>query len=95
MKVYGEAAIMKFAKKYAASRKPLQRFLEVARSADWPHFSAVRQTFAAADYAPSTRTPIFDVGGNKYRIITRVDFKEQLLFVESVMTHEEYNREDF
>jgi mRNA interferase HigB len=94
VKVYGEAAIAKFARKHSTSRKPLQRFLEIARSADWPHFPAVKQTFSATDYAPSTRTLIFDVGGNKYRIVARVDFKEQMLFIQSVMTHEGYNRED-
>ena len=94
MKVYGEAAITKFAGKHAASRKALQRFLEIAREAAWPHFPAVKRTFAATDYAPSTGTLIFDIGGNKYRVIARVDFKEQMLFIQSVMTHEEYNREE-
>jgi len=94
VKVYGESAIAKFARKHAASRKPLQRFLEIARAAEWPHFPSVKQTFAATGYAPSTGTLIFDIGGNKYRIITRVDFKEQVLFIQSVLTHEEYHRED-
>jgi mRNA interferase HigB len=94
VKVYGEAAITKFAVKHSASRRPLQRFLEMARSAEWPHFPAVKRTFGATDYAPSTGTLIFDVGGNKYSIIARVDFRAQMLFIESVMTHEEYNRED-
>jgi mRNA interferase HigB len=95
VKVYGEAAIAKFAKKCAASRKPLQRFLEIARAARWPHFPAVKQTFLATDYASSTGTLIFNIGGNKYRLIVRVDFEEQVLFIQSVMTHEEYGREDF
>jgi mRNA interferase HigB len=94
VKVFGEAAITRFAAKHAASRKPLQRFLEIARSGAWPHFPAVRRTFAATDYAPSTGTLIFNIGGNKYRIIARVDFREQILFIHTVMTHEEYNRED-
>jgi mRNA interferase HigB len=94
VRVYGEAAMAKFAAKCAASRKPLQRFLEMVRSAEWRHFPAVKRTFAATDYAPSTGTLIFNVGGNKHRIIARVDFREQMLFIESVMTHEEYNRED-
>jgi mRNA interferase HigB len=94
VKVFGEAAITKFAAKHAASRKPLQRFLEIARSGAWPHFPAVRRTFATTDYAPSTGTLIFNIGGNKYRIIARVDFREQILFIHTVMTHEEYNRED-
>jgi len=93
VKVYGEAAVAKFAKKHAASRKPLQRFLEIARAAEWLHFPAVKQTFAAVDYAPSKGTLIFDIGG-KYRLVARVDFEEAMLYIERVMTHEGYDRED-
>jgi mRNA interferase HigB len=95
MTVYGEAALAKFARKYATSRKPPQRFLEVARAAEWPHFPAVKQTFAATDYAPSTGTLIFNISGNKYRLIARVDFEEQVLYIQQVMTHEQYARENF
>jgi mRNA interferase HigB len=94
VRVYGEAATAKFAGKHASSRRPLQRFLEIARAAEWPHFPAVKQTFAAADYAPPSGTLIFDIGGNKYRLVTRVDFEEKVLYIERVMTHEEYDRED-
>jgi mRNA interferase HigB len=95
LRVYGEAALARFAKKHPASRRPLQRFLEIAREADWLHFPAVRKSFAAADYAASSGTIIFDIGGNKYRLIARVDFEEQMLFIQRVLTHEEYVREDF
>ena len=94
VKVYGEAAITEFGKKHAASRKPLQRFLEIARGSDWPHFAAVRRTFPWADYAPASGTLIFDIGGNKYRLVARVDFEEQLLYVQAVFTHQQYSRED-
>jgi mRNA interferase HigB len=95
MKVYGEAALTAFARKYAASRKPLQRFLAIARLADWPHFPSVKQAFPATGYAPSTGTLIFDIGGNKFRVVARVDFEEQVLYLQSVPTHEGYDREDF
>ena len=94
MTVYGEAAVEAFAKQHAASRKPLARFLAVARAAAWKHFPQVKQTFPATDYAAATGMLIFDMGGNKYRLIARVDFAEQLLFIQAVMTHEKYNREN-
>jgi len=80
MDVYGEAMVAKFARKYPAARKPLQRFLKIARAAKWRHFPDMKQTFAATDYSPSTGTLIFDVGENKYRLVARVDFGEQILF---------------
>ena len=94
MRVFGEAVIAGFAKRHPGARKPLQRFANIARAALWPHFPAVRETFPATDYAPATGTLIFDIGGNKYRLIARVDFEEQLLAIQTVLTHREYDRED-
>ena len=94
MKVVGETVIVGFAKRRPASRKFLQRVAAIARSAVWPHFPAVNETFPATDYAPATGTLIFNIGGNKYRLIARVDFEEQWLVIQTVLTHQEYLRED-
>ena len=74
MKVYGEAVLTRFAGRNAAARKPLQRFLEIARGADWPHFPAVKQTFPTTDLGRRTGKVIFDIGGNKYRLIAVVNW---------------------
>ena len=95
MRVYGEAVAAKFAMKHPLSHKPLRRFLEIARESEWPHFPSVKKSFAAVDYAPSTGTLIFDIGGNKYRLIARVDFEEQMLLIQDVLTHGQYVKEDF
>ena len=55
----------------------------------------MKRTFPAADYASSTGTIIFDIGGNKCRLIARVDFDEQLLYVEQFLMHEEYDMKNF
>ncbi len=93
VKVFGEAVVAEFAQKHPASRKPLQRFVTLARAALWPHFPAVKETFQTTDYASSTGKLIFNIGGNKYRLIARVDFEEQLLVVQTILTPQEYNRE--
>ena len=93
MRILGEATAARFASKHADARKPLQRFLTVTRSADWPHFPAVKRTFPASDLGKQRGRLIFDIGGNKYRLIASVDFKEQLLVIERVLTHEDYSRE--
>ena len=95
MTVYAEAAITKFTKRYAAARKPLARFLATVRIATWGSFVEVKQSFPSVDYAPATGVLIFDIGGNKYRLIANVDFDERIMVIKSVMTHEEYSRENF
>lgn len=92
MTVYGERVMRDFGKKHVYSRKPLARFSALAIAAQWKHFPELKQTFPAADYAAETGTVIFNIGGNKYRLIARVDFEEQILSVEAVMTHEDYEK---
>lgn len=94
MEVVGEAKIAKFAKNHPQSRKPLARFLAVVRSAEWPHFPALEKSFPSTDYAPATGTLIFDIGGNKYRLLATINFERQILLIRDVLTHEEYNREN-
>ena len=93
MKVFGEAVIAGFAKKHPASRKPLQRFVTIAGAALWPHFPAVKETFPATDYAPATGTLIFNIAGNKYRLIGR--FRERVAGDPDRLTHQEHDREDW
>jgi mRNA interferase HigB len=94
LRVFGEGVIAAFARRHPASRKPLQRFVTISRAAVWPHFPAVRETFPAPDYAPAGGTLVFNIGGNKYRLIARVDFEEQWLAVRTVLSHQDYSRED-
>ena len=63
MTVVGEHKITRSAKRYAAFHKPLSRFVELARAAQWKHFSELKDTFPAADYVSGI--VIFDIGGNK------------------------------
>ena len=56
-------------------------------------FSRRQEELPRNTYAPETETSIFDIGGNKYRLIAKVDFEERILLVQTVLTHEEYSRE--
>lgn len=94
MLVHGVLTLSRFSRKHVGARKPLARFYELACSAHWKHLPDVKATFPATDYAPDTGTLIFDIGGNKYRLVARVDFEEQMLWIGSIMTHEQYNRKD-
>jgi len=95
VRVLGEAVLARFATKHADARGPLQRFLDIAQNAQWRHYAAVKDTFRSTDRGKQTGRLIFDIGGNKYRLIASVDFAEQLLVIEQVLTHEDYERVTF
>jgi len=50
----------------------------------------MKRTFQTADFvAPYV---VFDVGGNKYRLIAEIGFGRRVLFIRGIMTHKEYER---
>jgi len=87
--------VMMFAKEHAASRQSLTRFLAIVKSAAWASVVEVKKTFPSADYAPATGVLIFNIGGNKYRLIANVDFDDRIMVIKSIMTHDEYSGETF
>ncbi len=93
MEVLGEKAIEEFTKKHERSRKPLARFLEIVRAATWKHMPDVKATFPATDFDRAEQTYIFEIGGNKYRLLAAIDFDEQVISIEAVLTHQQYTKQ--
>ena len=78
-----------FKAKHSSSRSPLEQWVKTLRSSGPKHFVALKQTFGHADFvAPDT---VFDVKGNKFRVIARVSYALQVVTIISVLTHAEYD----
>lgn len=92
MTVIGESVLAQFGTRYADSRRPLARFLGLVKAAQWKHLLDLKQSFSSADYT-SSGIMVFDIGGNKYRVLASVDFVAQIVDLRAVLTHEEYDRE--
>jgi mRNA interferase HigB len=59
------------------------------QKANWQNLTELKQTYPAADLV--SRYVVFNIKGNKYRLITRIVYRSQTVFVIAVMTHEEYD----
>lgn len=61
------------------------------KHANWQSFVDLRSTFPSADLVG--RFTVFDIKGGSYRLICRVEYELQKVFIRYVLTHEEYDRE--
>jgi len=90
VRLIGQDIIDRFRRKYPHSRKSLNAWISIVRETNFAHHEDLKKTFNAVDYvAPHT---IFDISGNKYRLVARVDYGLRTVLVKSVMTHSEYER---
>jgi len=88
MHIVSHKAIRVFCEEYPNARNAMEHWYRVAKRATWTSFAEVRQSFNTADLvAPHV---IFDIGGNKYRLIAEINFSRRVLFIRGIMTHREY-----
>ena len=91
MNVIGLELLDGFASLHPDVKSQLNNWYKVARRAAWKNIIEVRQTYPYAD-AVGTCT-VFNIKGNHYRLITRIDYRAQTIFIKDVLTHAEYNKE--
>lgn len=90
MHIVSHKAIRRFCGRRREAANALNYWYKVAKRATWTSFVEVKQTFNTADFvAPYV---VFDLGGNKYRLIAEIHFRRQVLFIRSILTHQEYEK---
>lgn len=72
------------------SEQPLRAWFAEAARASWRTPADVKAAYRSASFVGSDRV-VFNVGGNKYRLVVAVKCSAQLVFVRFVGTHAEYD----
>jgi len=89
MHVISEKKLREFWEIWPQSEEPLRAWHRVAEHSTWECFADVRNAYAHADQVG--RCTVFNIGGNKFRLVVVIHFNRGKVYVRHVMTHEEYN----
>ena len=77
-------------KKHPDAESALQAWYRAMESEVFADFNNLRETFASADYVDGLT--VFNIGGNKYRLIAVIHYNRRKLFIRALLTHAEYDR---
>ena len=83
-------AIREFSKRHPDSKESLETWHSQTKRATWKSLPEMKQDFPSADLIG--RRTVFNIGGNKYRLIARVNHKTQRVFILFILTHAEYDK---
>jgi len=67
--------------------------VSVAKAADWSKPTDIKEMFRSADILANDRV-VFNIGGNKYRLVVAVHYRGKRVYIRFVGTHAEYDRID-
>ena len=89
MRIYSKRTLDEFSKVRADVATALNSWHQVAKSAKWQNIQEVKKSYSSADAAG--RFTIFNIKGNKYRLIVNIDYERQVIYIKYVLTHSEYD----
>jgi mRNA interferase HigB len=75
------------------AEKPLQAWFKEAEAADWKSPADIKARYASASFLNGDRV-VFNIGGNKYRLIVRVKYGPSVVLIRFIGTHSEYDAID-
>ncbi len=91
MRILNMAVIQKFSQQYPDAKIALNTWKKITEKARWKHLSEIKQTYnRSVDYVEGYT--VFNIKGNHYRLITKINYQLKIVKIESILTHKEYNR---
>ena len=93
MRVISRNTLKLFWEEHSDAEGPLKAWLREAQKAQWSCSQDIKASYASASIITSERV-VFNIGGNKYRLVVAIHFKSGVVFIRWVGAHREYDAID-
>ena len=92
-RIFAKSTLRQFWEKHPDSEQYLKTWFDTAMSSDWKTPADVKKSYANASILKNGRV-VFNIKGNTYRLVAKINFEKQLIFIRFIGTHGEYDKLD-
>ena len=93
MRVIAKKILREFWNTYTDSEEQLKTWYKEASKADWDNPNDIKADYAKASILKSGRV-VFNICGNKYRLIVEINYIRHWILIRFIGTHKEYDKVD-
>ncbi len=93
MRIIARRALRDFYEKHPDAKGPIEAWYAEAKKADWGTPARIKALFRNASILKDNRV-VFNIGGNKYRLVVKIQFDFRIIFIRFIGTHQQYDRID-
>ncbi len=90
MRIIVKSTLIRFPRRYPNAEGPLRAWHAEAKKASWRSAAEVRAMYGSASFLGGNRI-VFNLGGNKYRLIVRIHYNTRIVFIRFIGTHRQYD----
>ena len=91
MHVIARKTLVEFWGGHADSKSDLEAWFYEACNAHWKSPQDIKNKYSTASFLKDNRV-VFNIHGNKFRLVVRVNYKSETVFILFVGTHSEYDK---
>ncbi|MDB5157481.1 MAG: hypothetical protein JWR50_2188 [Mucilaginibacter sp.] len=93
MRVIAKSTLRDFWEKHADCEQQLKSWYQEANQANWANANAIKSEYPSASILQNNRI-VFNIKGNNYRLIVRINYAYQMIWIRFIGTHAEYDKID-
>lgn len=93
MRIFSRGTLRDFWVKNPDSKEQLLAWYDIISKNEYKNPNEIKQLFGSADYVKNGKI-IFNICGNKYRLIAKINYSKHLVFILFIGTHKEYDKLD-
>lgn len=93
MHVISYRRFREYSESHADVRDAINNWYKIASSANWSNLVEVQSVFPKAEAVGNFT--VFNIKGNKYRLIVSIDYEKRLIYIKYILTHAKYDQEEW
>jgi mRNA interferase HigB len=93
MRIIARSTLREFWKVHAEAEPALRAWIDDVALADWQSPGDIKRIYANASIIANNRI-VFNIKGNKYRLIVHIRYEISIIFIRFIGTHSEYDTID-
>jgi mRNA interferase HigB len=93
MRVISRKPLKEFYAVYQDAKNPLETWYHEAKRATWNDWTDIKAKYASASILQNNRV-VFNIGGNKYRLVVKINYPAHVIYIRFIGTHKEYDNID-
>lgn len=93
MRIIARRTLREFWERHPSAEQPLKAWFRETAAADWTYSVDVKRRYRHASILKGNRV-VFNIGGNKYRLIVQINYECKVVYVRFVGSHQDYDNID-
>lgn len=91
LRVIAKKILRDFWEKHSDSEQQLKSWFQEAMNANWKNPNQIKKEYPSASFLEDNRV-VFNIKGNKYRLIVKINYDYKMIWIRFIGTHAEYDK---